>query len=176
MPWFPRLSRRHRTGRPRRDPAHRREPRPGARPGAPGEGLRGGRPRRDKRPCGRPGATAGRNATSAKGGLNHLGRNGKDPRPLHEALGKITAKLARIESEARDAEEQLAALDGIEVIEHDVRDALRSFGPVWKELFPKEKAKVARGLIQSVTYDSATDDVEIEFKPEAVALIEGGSR
>ena len=103
--------------------------------------------------------------------LDSLTRNGTDTRPLHEALGEISAKLHRVEAEASECQAQLATLEGIDVTDDEVREVLRAFGPVWKELFPAEKAKIAQALLEAVTYAPDSDEVEIEFRPEAVALI-----
>lgn len=106
-----------------------------------------------------------------QGVIDRLDRNGTDPRPLHEVLGEITAKLARVETEEREAEEQIQALGATAILDDSVAEALRTFGPVWSELFPKEQAKIAHALVESVTYDPDGDEVEIDFRPAAVALI-----
>ena len=57
----------------------------------------------------------------------------------------------------------------------EIRAALAEFGPVWEALTILERARVARLLIERVEYDGEREEVEISFRPSAIAaLTEGG--
>jgi site-specific DNA recombinase len=105
--------------------------------------------------------------------LDGLTANGSDQRATHEALGALTAEMERVEAELRDAQDHTHALTGAEVREDEIRSALASFSELWDELFPRERARLVSRLVEEVTYDPATDEVEIRFRPEGFALVAG---
>ena len=52
-----------------------------------------------------------------------------------------------------------------------MRDTLAEFGPVWGELFPREKARIARALIEKVEFNPEQGEIEIEFRAGSNDLI-----
>jgi site-specific DNA recombinase len=47
---------------------------------------------------------------------------------------------------------------------------LASFMPVWGQLFPREKARILRLLVERVEYHAADGSVEIVFRPGGVRV------
>ncbi len=52
--------------------------------------------------------------------------------------------------------------------EKDLTAALASFEPVWRELFPAERARILHLLIEEVRYDADAGEVAITFRPGGV--------
>ena len=61
----------------------------------------------------------------------------------------------------------------ISIDEKDLREALASFDPVWDELFPAEKARMIRLLIERVAYHAKDGEIEITFRPGGVKAMAG---
>ena len=55
----------------------------------------------------------------------------------------------------------------------DLKQALKSFMPIWAELFPAEKARILNLLIEEITYNAAEGEVEIRFRPGGVRALAG---
>jgi site-specific DNA recombinase len=68
---------------------------------------------------------------------------------------------------------ELAALESRVIDESDLREALASFMPVWSQLFPREKARILRLLVERVEYHAADGKVEIVFRPGGVRAMAG---
>lgn len=69
--------------------------------------------------------------------------------------------------------DQVDALGRVEVHEDQIRSFLARFGELWHELFPRERARLIRALVEQVTYDPESVEVEIRFRPEGFRLIAG---
>jgi hypothetical protein len=106
--------------------------------------------------------------------LETLTTNRRDQRATHEALGVLTAELEGVDAELRDAQAKASALAAVQVREDEIRSVVASFSEVWATLFPRERARLVGRLVEAVTYDPTTDEVEIRFMPEGFRLIEGG--
>jgi site-specific DNA recombinase len=105
--------------------------------------------------------------------LEAITANGRDQRATHEALGVLTAELEGVEAELRDAQAKADALARVTLREDEIRSALATFSEVWDELFPREGARLVGRLVEQVSYDPGTDEVEIRFRPEGFALVAG---
>ena len=46
--------------------------------------------------------------------------------------------------------------------------ALASFDPIWRELFPAERARILHLLVEEVRYDAEAGEVAITFRPGGV--------
>jgi site-specific DNA recombinase len=108
--------------------------------------------------------------------LEALTTKGRDQRATHEAIGLVTAELEEVEAELRDAQAEASALARAPLREDEIRSALASFSEVWDELFPRERARLVARLVEEVSYDPSTDQVEIRFRPEGFARVAGRER
>ena len=48
--------------------------------------------------------------------------------------------------------------------ENDLRDALAGFTPIWDQLFPQERERILRLLIERITYDPDSGDVDLDLR------------
>lgn len=97
--------------------------------------------------------------------------DGPGARPLRETIGEIAIKEDEVDAKIAAATGEIQALQGSEPQGDEIREALRAFGPVWHELFPPERVRIAELLIERVEYDPDGDGVEIELRREAVAVL-----
>jgi len=87
-------------------------------------------------------------------------------------LGEVDCLLHDARTRATAAREELVALETRGCDEAALRKALDEFDPVWNELFPKEKARILRLLIERVVFDGRASDLEIQFRVGASAALE----
>jgi hypothetical protein len=83
---------------------------------------------------------------------------------VEDAHGKVTADAATLRGE-------LAALESRAIDESDLKKALASFSPVLDELFPAEKARVVRLLVEEVRYHAKDGEIEITFRPGGIRAV-----
>ncbi len=74
----------------------------------------------------------------------------------------LTARLVDVRAE-------LAALD--RATEPRLRSALAAFTPVWEHLFPAERERILRLLIEHITFDPETRKAEFELRPCGIAAL-----
>ena len=53
----------------------------------------------------------------------------------------------------------------------ELREAIESFDELWAELFPAERGRILRLLIERVTYDGEAGEIEITFRPGGVRTL-----
>jgi site-specific DNA recombinase len=87
---------------------------------------------------------------------------------VRDQLRTLAARL----DEARAEREALGL-----VTEASLRGALASFTPVWEHLFPNERERILRLLIQQITYDPDTGEADIDLQPAGITVLarEAGS-
>ena len=97
-----------------------------------------------------------------------------------EAGGSVGARIGDLEVKATDLErrlteivQELAGLDRDTVDEADLRKALSLFDPVWEVLFPMEKERVIRMLIDRIDYDGRSSKLAIEFAASGIQALAG---
>jgi hypothetical protein len=56
-----------------------------------------------------------------------------------------------------------------EITEHEVREALQSFDPLWDELFPAEQARIIQLLVERI--DVALDGIDIKLRVEGLTAL-----
>jgi site-specific DNA recombinase len=89
--------------------------------------------------------------------------------------GALSAELRALNDEYGDVERQTIELDA-ELdrheelpVEQDVADALRTVEPLWEELFPAEKERIIRLLVESVTL--RPDGMSIRLRPTGLITL-----
>jgi site-specific DNA recombinase len=83
---------------------------------------------------------------------------------LQESIGRKGARLAEIRIELR-------ALKAATVDEADLRKALEMFDPVWDALYPAERRRVLRLLVERVDYDAAGSKVILTFRVTGIRML-----
>jgi site-specific DNA recombinase len=98
--------------------------------------------------------------------------------PGGDGPGTDPDRLASLEDQARVVEEKLAegraqleAARGETVDEQDLASALSLFDPVWNVLYPREKARILRLLLERVSYDGGAGTLALTFRPTGIKTL-----
>jgi site-specific DNA recombinase len=86
-------------------------------------------------------------------------------------LADLQERIRQGERRHADIQEQLVALEGEVVDEHEIALALSSFEPVWEALTPREHARIVELLIERVDYNGTTGKVAITFQPAGIRTL-----
>jgi site-specific DNA recombinase len=102
--------------------------------------------------------------------------------PTAEAAAPLLAEAAGIDDQLRALEQRQAevraerqALAG-KTMHADLRGALAGFAPVWEHLFPRERERILRLLIERITYDPDTANADIELRACGITTLAGEAR
>ncbi|OPZ86040.1 MAG: DNA-invertase hin [bacterium ADurb.Bin429] len=88
-----------------------------------------------------------------------------------EQLQQIEREIADTSQALAEVRQELAALTARKVSLHTFRAALELFDPVWEVLYPVERARILRLLIEQVDYNAGTGKVGITFRPTGIAAL-----
>jgi site-specific DNA recombinase len=86
-------------------------------------------------------------------------------------LRKLDAALAEVEAALDEARRDLGALDAGALDPDELRRALEEFDPVWAQLSTPERGRVLALLLEGVTFDAESGEVEIRFRPGGPRLL-----
>jgi SAM-dependent methyltransferase len=100
-----------------------------------------------------------------------LGRGGSKSATLTERIGELEERVDRTERRATEIREELVAIERETVDEKDLAGALAQFDPVWDVLFPREKRRILRLLIERVEWDRAAGTIDIVFRPAGIKTL-----
>ena len=95
-------------------------------------------------------------------------KHGSGANSLVPQLGEIEMELGQVSTRSDAVRAELAALERQVIDPNDLAQAIRSFSPIWTELFPAERARVLQLLIEEIRYDAAAEEVTITFWPNGV--------
>jgi len=70
-----------------------------------------------------------------------------------------------------EVRQELAALTARKVSMKEFRAALELFDPVWEVLYPVERARILRLLIEQIDFNAGTGKIGITFRPTGVAAL-----
>jgi len=89
-------------------------------------------------------------------------------------MGEMDAFVVdRIRQAGRDPRLLKAALKASQGVDpDDLRRALEEFDPVWAQLTTAERARVLMLLLESITFDGESGEVEIKFRPGGPRLLQ----
>jgi len=90
---------------------------------------------------------------------------------LLDQLQVIEAQIAETNRQLSDAQQEISALLSRSITVDDFRSALELFDPVWEVLYPTERARILRLLIEKVDLDCDTGKVGITFHPTGIAML-----
>jgi hypothetical protein len=79
--------------------------------------------------------------------------------------------MAEIDQLVADARRDLAALDSGALDPDYLARVLEEFEPVWTQLSTPEKARVLALLLERVTFEPESGEVEIRFRPGGPRLL-----
>jgi len=92
---------------------------------------------------------------------------------LVERLRDLDAQLLEARGRLAEARRDLAALDAGALDVEALRAALAEYEPLWAQLSTPERARVLALLLERVTFDAESGEVEIQFRPGGPRLIQG---
>jgi site-specific DNA recombinase len=88
-----------------------------------------------------------------------------------ERLKAVEREMAEIDQLVADARRDLAALDSGALDPDYLARVLEEFEPVWTQLSTPEKARVLALLLERVTFEPESGEVEIRFRPGGPRLL-----
>ncbi len=103
--------------------------------------------------------------------LDAVAGNGSRSPGVFEKLGEVEAEFDTVTRRLEKLRAELAAPNHQAIDEKDLKAALASFEPVWRELFPAERARILHLLIEEVRYDAEAGEVAITFRPGGVRAL-----
>ena len=86
---------------------------------------------------------------------------------LQDRAGALERRMSEVRAE-------LGANEAEAVTEEEVREALRTFDPVWKSLNTNEQTRIIRTLVERVGYDGRTGKVAVTFRSAGFKALCGG--
>jgi len=89
-------------------------------------------------------------------------------------LGEVDGRLQEASARVEEIRGELASLEDQVINEQDLKKALGEFGPVWDELFPAERARVMRLLVERVAYHGKGGKVELVFRAGGIRSLGKG--
>ncbi len=107
--------------------------------------------------------SAARRELLATAAENSTARVGERISDLDRQLVETNGELERVGLSLRDLD------DGAD--EAAVRSALGSFTETWNELFPREKERLLRLLVEHVVYQPDTCDVELQLRASGIETL-----
>jgi len=94
------------------------------------------------------------------------------PSPLIlEQLQQIEREISETSQALAEVKYELAALTARKVSLQEFRAALELFNPVWEVLYPIERARILRLLIEQVDFNASTGKIGITFRPTGIAAL-----
>jgi site-specific DNA recombinase len=98
-------------------------------------------------------------------------RPGEDNGPLIARLADLQERIASVEGRALAVREQVRAVEQQLLDDGAAAEALAAFDPVWRELAPREQARVLALLVERVDYDGARGKVTIRFHDAGIRAL-----
>jgi site-specific DNA recombinase len=86
-------------------------------------------------------------------------------------LADLHERIRHVERRQTELDEEMKALDGQQLAEADVEQALSSFDVVWDSLTPREQARIVQLLVQRVDFNGATNKLSITFHPSCIQTL-----
>ena len=96
---------------------------------------------------------------------------GRVEQALLSSLEAVQERITTLDTRLAEVRDREAALAAQHVDEADVTRALQAFDELWSVLLTPEKERVLGLLIERVTYDGATQKLEITFAPAGIATL-----
>jgi site-specific DNA recombinase len=108
--------------------------------------------------------------TELRKGIGRLVRaaGDTDDGPLADALRKLNGEYTEIEAQVQQIEAQIDQQEDVPT-ERDVAEALRTVEPLWAELFPAEKERIVRLLVETVSV--RPDGLTIRLRPTGLVAL-----
>jgi len=132
---------------------------------------------REAREVRRPEMEAGvRRLSQERGRLESERKNvvvaiGQGGEGLVDRVAELDAEIADADERCRSARRDLLALDAGAIDVAELRRVLAEFEPIWGQLSVAERARMLALLLDRVTFDAESGDVEIKFRTGGPRLL-----
>src|SRR5262249_38279669 len=106
-----------------------------------------------------------------------VARGGSEVPALVERLREAERAIGNFAVRADELRRELEGMESRSIDPEDLRRTLSSFDAIWDALWPRERERVVRLLVERVTFDGRTGDVEIRFHPTGIRelVVEAGA-
>jgi hypothetical protein len=81
----------------------------------------------------------------------------------------VTDQLRTLSARLDEVRAEQTALN--QATEPSLRAALATFTPLWEHLYPRERERILRLLIERITYHPDAGDVDIELRPNGIEAL-----
>ncbi len=88
-----------------------------------------------------------------------------------EQLQQLEREITETSQALTEVKHELLALTARKVSMKEFRAALELFDPVWEVLYPIERARILRLLIEQIDFNAGTGKIGITFRPTGVATL-----
>ena len=89
-----------------------------------------------------------------------------DPTPISRRVAELEHEVHGVDRRLDGLRAELAALQDGAISPEDLRAVVRGFDEVWDELFPAERGRIVRLLVERVAYDPDRESVAITYRPD----------
>jgi len=100
--------------------------------------------------------------------LDTIAQGGNGTAALKDRLDEIDQELIKASKLAQEANKALDDIKSHNIDKNDLQAALSSFTPIWDVLFPREKERIIRLLIEKITVHAQEGEIEITFYPGGI--------
>jgi site-specific DNA recombinase len=111
--------------------------------------------------------------TERKHVVEAVGEGGSGRHVLLQRLDELDHALSEAGHRASAARAELQALELGQVHPEELRVALEDLEPIWRELFPRERARVLALLLERVEFDAAAGEVALTFRAGGPTALRG---
>ena len=88
-----------------------------------------------------------------------------------EQLQQLEREIEETSQALVEVRQEWTALTARKVTMKEFRAALELFDPVWEVLYPVERARILRLLIEQIDFNAGTGKIGITFRPTGVAAL-----
>jgi len=100
--------------------------------------------------------------------LDTIAQGGNGTAALKDRLDEIDQELIKASRLAQEASKALDDIKTHSIDKNDLQAALSSFTPIWNVLFPRERERIIRLLIEKITVHAQEGEIEITFYPGGI--------
>jgi site-specific DNA recombinase len=102
---------------------------------------------------------------------------GASPEPMASFTGslqELESAVIQLDQRLAEIQTELTSISSTTTDHADLTAALSAFGPVWEELYPAEKTRMVNLVVERVSNDARTDEIDILFSAAMVPTLPTG--
>lgn len=90
---------------------------------------------------------------------------------ITDRIMELEEQIRQLEKREREVRQQLECVRNQKVTEQDIEKAIELFDPIWEVLLSRERERIIRLLIEKITYNGKTGQLDIRFNPTGIKLL-----